>query len=125
MGLQDRVIFTDYIGEADKPALIAGAKAFVLPSFWEGFGLDVLSAMAAGVPVIVSKVGSLPEVVGAAGIFVDPNSTNSIASGIRKVLSMSKLEYNELVKRGIAQAGKFSWEKTAKKTLEVITNAQR
>lgn len=125
LGLTKEVIFTDYIVEGDKPALIAGAKAFVIPSFWEGFGLDVLPAMACGVPVVVSKIGSLPEVVGEAGIFVDPDSVESIAAGIKKVLSMSKVEYNKQVKKGLAQAAKFSWEKTAKKTLEIIENAKR
>src|SRR3989339_1436739 len=70
-------IFTDFIDEEDKTALISGAKVFVLPSFWEGFGLDVLSAFACGVPVVVSNVGSLPEVAGKAGIYVDPGGTNS------------------------------------------------
>lgn len=125
LGLKERVIFTGFISEEDKPALIAGAKAFILPSFWEGFGLDALSAMACGVPVVVSKIGSLPEVVGDAGIFVDPYSSDSIAGGIKKVLSMGKLEYNELVKRGIVQASKFSWEKVAQETMQIITNAQR
>ena len=125
MGLSGDVIFTDYVAEADKPALIAGSKVFVLPSFWEGFGLDALSAMACGVPVVVSKVGALPEVVGDAGILVDPYSTDSIAEGIKRVLTMNKVEYNRQVKNGLVQAAKFSWEKTAKETLEIITNVRR
>lgn len=123
--LEKRVIFTDYVPEADKPPLIAGAKAFVLPSFWEGFGLDALSAMASGVAVVAANVGSLPEVVGTAGILVDPYSASSISEGIRKVLRMNKLEYNKQRRLGIAQAAKFSWEKTAEATLKVITNVQR
>src|SRR5436189_302000 len=76
LGLRANVIFTDYVSESDKSALIAGAKLFVLPSFWEGFGLDALNSMASGVPVVVSNVGSLPEVVGDAGILVDPYNIN-------------------------------------------------
>lgn len=121
--LSKEVIFTDFIPEEDKPAIIAGAKAFVLPSYWEGFGLDVLPAMASGVPVIVSNIGSLPEVVGDAGVLADPSQTNSIAEAIKKVLSMSKLEYNKQVAKGLKQAAKFSWQKTAQETLEIITNA--
>jgi len=122
LGLQHDVIFTDYVAEDDKPGLIAGAKLFVLPSFWEGFGLDVLNAMASGVPVIASNVGSLPEVLGDAGILIDPYSIDSIASGIKEVLLAPPEKYNNMVSRGLAQAKKFSWEKTARKTLEVIIN---
>ena len=115
--LESRVIFTDYILEVDKPGLIAGARVFVLPSFWEGFGIDALNAMACGVPVVVSGVGSLPEVVGDAGILVDPKSVESIAGGLKKILKADKKEYNEFVKRGLTQAENFSWEKCARETL--------
>ena len=122
LGIEDQIIFTDFVNEADKPALIRGAKLFVLPSFWEGFGLDVLNAMACGVPVVASNVGSLPEVVGDAGILVDPYSIDSIAAGMREVLSAPITKYNSLIKGGLEQAEKFSWEKTARETLRVITN---
>jgi glycosyltransferase involved in cell wall biosynthesis len=122
LGLEEKVIFTDFVSEEDKPGLIKGAKVFVLPSFWEGFGLDVLNAMASGVPVVASNVGSLPEVVGRAGVLVNPNSVDSIAKGINHVLSMSILEYNSMVKKGLAQAKEFSWKKTARQTLEIIEN---
>ena len=120
LGLNEKVIFTDFVPETDKPGLIKGAKVFVLPSFWEGFGLDVLNAMAAGTPVVVSNAGSLPEVAGIAGVTVDPNNIDSIAQGISKVLSLSKSDYNSMVERGLAQAKKFSWEKTARETLEIF-----
>ncbi|KKR38358.1 hypothetical protein A2210_02235 [Candidatus Woesebacteria bacterium RIFOXYA1_FULL_40_18] len=123
LGLENKVIFTDFIDEKDKPALIAGAKAFVLPSFWEGFGLDVLNAMACGIPVIVSNVGSLPEVAGDAGIYVDPYNINSIADALVKVLSMNQVDYNKVVKAGLEQAGKFSWEKTARETLKILESS--
>lgn len=118
------IIFTDFIDEKDKPALIFGAKVFVLPSFWEGFGLDVLSSFACGVPVVVSEVGSLPEVAGNAGIYVDPHSVESIASGMKKVLNMNEKEYNRQVDLGFKQAKKFSWEECSRKTLEIIENAR-
>lgn len=119
--LEDRVIFTDFIPEEDKPALIKGAKVFVLPSFWEGFGLDILNAMACGVPVVASNVGSLPEVVGDAGILVDPKDIDSIANGINEVLLAPKAKYNSMREAGLVQAKKFNWEKTARKTLEILT----
>lgn len=123
--LTDKVIFTDYVPEEDKPAIIAGAKAFVLPSFWEGFGLDALNAMACGVPVVVSSTGSLPEVVGGAGILVNPQKPESIAEGLKAVLLASPTQYNSIVERCLAQAKKFSWEKTAQETLEILKNVQR
>lgn len=123
LGLKDSVIFTGFIPEEDKPVLIAGAKGFVLPSFWEGFGMDALNAMACGVPVVVSKIDALEEVVGQAGILVDPDDIKSMAEGIEKVLSLSKIEYNKLVEKGLSQAKKFSWEKTARKTLAILEKA--
>jgi len=122
LGLKEKIIFTDFIPEEDKPALTKGAKVFVLPSYWEGFGLDALNAMACGVPVVVSNVGSLPEVVGDAGILIDPKNPEDIASGIDKVLSMPKSDYNSLVDKGIRQSAQFSWEKTASDTLKILKN---
>ncbi len=121
LGLSGNIVFTDFIPEQDKPALIKGAKVFVLPSFWEGFGLDVLSAMACGVPVVVSNVGSLPEVTGEAGILIDPDSPESISEGIKKVINLSESDYNSMVARELSQAKKFSWERTARETLKIVT----
>lgn len=125
LNLGNRVVFTDFVAESDKPALIFGAKVFVLPSYWEGFGMDVLHAMACGIPVVVSKVASLPEVAGAAGVYVNPYKLDDIAKGLAKVLDMTPYEYNRFVERGLRQVEKFSWEKTAKKTLKVLEKAGR
>ena len=124
LGLTDDIIFTDFVPEEDKPGLIKGAKVFVLPSFWEGFGLDVVSAMACGVPVVVSAVGSLPEVAGGTGVLVNPKSPEDIARGILKVLSMGKSDYNRLVSKGLARAENFSWEKTTLETLGILEKAR-
>jgi glycosyltransferase involved in cell wall biosynthesis len=118
--LERRVIFTGFIDEKYKPAVMKGAKVFVSPSFWEGFGMHVLEAMAVGTPVVVSNKASLPEVAGDAGIYVDPYDYKDIARGIKKVLKLNKNGYNRLVKRAIEQSKKFSWDKTAKSTLEVF-----
>ena len=118
LNIEKRVVFTGFIPEADKESLIKGAKAFVLPSLWEGFGLDVVSAMASGIPVIVSDRGSLPEVVGTAGIIIDPTNYQEIGSAIEKVLTMNKTSYNIVAGNGVAQAKKFSWSKAAKITLK-------
>ena len=114
------VIFTDFIPERDKPALLKGAKVFVSPSYWEGFGLHVLEAMACGTPVVVSNVGSLPEIIEKAGQMVDPNNSKDIASSILKILRMSKNEYNMLVNKGVKQADKYSWIKTGRETIKIL-----
>jgi len=122
LGIDKRVVFTDFIPEKDKPGLIGGAKVFILPSFWEGFGLDVLNAMACGVVVVLSNIGSLPEVGGEAGVYINPNDDKDIAKGISRVLSMNKKEYNKWAMKGLRQAGQFSWEKTARETLAIFGN---
>lgn len=116
LGLADQVVFTDFVSEEDKGPLVAGAKAFLAPSFWEGFGIHVLEAMAVGVPVVVSGTGSLPEVVGEAGAIVDPYNHKSIAKGIEEAIS----RHDYYSKKGLIQAKKFSWEKTASKTLKIL-----
>lgn len=122
--LEKDVVFTGFIAEEDKPALITGARGFLLPSFWEGFGLDVLSSMACGVPVITSRCGSLPEVAGNAALYVNPNNPQDIAKQIKFLLDADKVEYNKLVKTGFSQVEKFSWEKTARQTLEVLESVK-
>lgn len=116
LGLDNKVVFTDFVPEEDVTGLMAGAKVFVLPSFWEGFGIPVVEAMATGVPVVASNIGSLPEIVGNSGILVDPNDPKDIARGIKEALE----NRDELVKKGLARAKLFSWQKTAKQTLEVL-----
>lgn len=123
--LEKNIIFTGFVDEEDKPYLIKGAKVFVLPSFWEGFGLDPLYAMGVGTPVIVSNVGSLPEVVGNAGLKVNPGNPSDIADKILEVLSMSKTNYNRLVEKGFEQVKKFSWEDSARETMEVLKKVVR
>src|SRR3989338_334288 len=125
LDIDGSVIFTDFVPEKDKRYLIKGAKALILPSFWEGFGLDPLYAMAVGTPVIVSKVASIPQVVGDAGIYFNPYDKNDIADSIKKLLSMSQLSYNKLVAKGLAQADKFSWLKTANETFKVLEAASQ
>jgi glycosyltransferase involved in cell wall biosynthesis len=120
LNLKERVVFTDFVEEEDKPVLIANATCFVLPSFWEGFGLDVLSSMACGVPVVVSNRGSLPEVVGDAGQVVDPDSSEDISKGIEKVLEASNLQIQKMKELGKKRAEQFDWEKTARDTVHVL-----
>gem|GEM_PF-80331 len=118
------VVFVDYVPEEDLPAYYSGAECFILPSSYEGFGFPPLEAMACGCPVIVSDAASLPEVVGEAAIRVKPHDTSSLAGAIEMVLTDEQLR-QELVSKGLDHAQQFSWEKTARKTLEVYETVER
>ena len=118
-GLSDSLKYLGYVQTSDLPMLYNGSVLLTLPALYEGFGLPPLEAMACGVPVVVSNISSLPEVVGEAGVLVDPNSIESIAEGILKVLSDKQLQL-ELGNRGIERAKLFSWQTTAEKTLKVL-----
>ncbi len=100
----------------------ASAAAFVFPSQYEGFGRPPLEAMACGTPVVTSNVSSLPEVVGDAAVLVKPDNVFEIARGIRDVLLDEGLRA-ELIRRGHEQAGRFSWERTARQVLEIYREA--
>jgi glycosyltransferase involved in cell wall biosynthesis len=97
------------------------AFMFILPSFYEGFGLPVIEAMACGCPVITSNVSSLPEVGGDAALYINPYDTGSFTHGIRKLIGSSNLR-NNLIEKGAERAKLFSWENTAGKYLEVFEN---
>lgn len=110
-----------FVGKSDLPAFYAGASCFVYPSLYEGFGLPVLEAMAVGCPVVTSDRGSLREIAGEAAVEVNPESIEAIAFGIRVALERGE----ELREKGIAQAQKYTWEATARKTLEVYEKIGR
>jgi len=117
--LEKEVVFTGYIPNEDLPFLYNMADVFVLPSLYEGFGLPVLEAMACGCPVVSSNTSSIPEVVGDAGILVDPYNIDEIANGILKIIKDEELR-NDLIKRGVEQSKMFSWENTAKQILDIF-----
>jgi len=118
LGIQDKVIFTGFVPDEELPSFYNSAAVFVFPSLYEGFGLPPLEAMACGCPVITSNTSSLPEVVGDAGIMVNPHDIKGLANAIEKVLTNKKLR-QQMIKNGLKQAKKFSWEKCAKETLKV------
>ena len=114
----DAIQYVGWVDEDDKPALYSSATAFAFASLYEGFGLPPLEAMACGTPVICSNASSLPEVVGNAGILVDPNDVDAWAEAMRAVLTNDARRI-EMRERGIVQAGRFSWRKCAEETVRV------
>ena len=122
LNLQGRVLFPGYIEDADLPALLSGALAFVFPSLYEGFGIPVLEAGACGVPVITSNTSSLPEVAGDAALLVDPHDVDAIAEAMYRLVTDEALRA-DLVRRGLENVKRFSWEKCARETLAVLLEA--
>ncbi len=117
LGLERAVHFPGFIEDDDLPAVYSGAALFVFPSLYEGFGLPPLEAMACGVPVVASNVSAMPEVAGDAAILVDPRDVDGLASAIARVLRDGALRARLRV-AGIARARQFSWETTARRTLD-------
>ncbi len=121
LGLEDKVIFTGFVSEEEKTALLKNAIAYVLPSLYEGFGIPVIEAMQAGCPVVISRNSSLPEVGGEAAEYIqNPQEADSIQKSMQKMVKLAPEERNKLIKKGYSQAQKFSWERCAEKTLEVL-----
>jgi glycosyltransferase involved in cell wall biosynthesis len=117
--VRDSIKIMDYVKMEDLPALYNGAALLTLPALYEGFGLPPLEAMACGTPVVVSNLSSLPEVVGDAGELVDPNSIDSIAQGLLKVLEDPQLR-EQMSRRGLERAKQFTWQTCAKKALDML-----
>lgn len=116
--LPARVVATGYVPDGHVLPLLSGAEAFVLPSLYEGFGLPVLEAQQAGVPVVCSSAGSLPEVAGDAAVFFDPLSVPDMGAKIARVAGDRDLQ-ETLRRKGQTNVGRFSWERTARETLAV------
>jgi glycosyltransferase involved in cell wall biosynthesis len=113
------IIVTGYVPDEDLPALYTGASVFVYPSFYEGFGMPPLEAMACATPVIVSDNSSLPEVVGDAGVLIDAHDPAALALHVEKVLNDPGYA-DELRRKGLERAKAFTWERSARKLLAVI-----
>ncbi len=116
--LGKRVIWPGYVDDEDMPSLYSGAELFVMPSYYEGFGLPLLEAMSCGTPVIASNATSIPEVLGDAGILVSPFDVDELAQSMLTLLK-DETKRKELIEKGLERSRMFSWEKCAKETCDV------
>jgi glycosyltransferase involved in cell wall biosynthesis len=128
-GLTEREIkFLGYVPEEDLPTLYSGARIFVFPSLYEGFGIPLIEAMACGVPVVASNVSSIPEVVQDAGILVSPRRPHEFADAVARLESDPELRF-ALIEKGLRRARDFRYDVAAQKVLrlfeEVAAEAQR
>lgn len=118
LGLEDKVLFRNDFAERELTGLLSGARAFVFPSYHEGFGLPPLEAMACGTPVACAGVSALPEVVGEAALLFDPFDELAITEAVRRLVDDDTLRV-ELREKGLQRARQFTWERTARATLDV------
>jgi glycosyltransferase involved in cell wall biosynthesis len=116
--LTEHVRFLHDVPDEDLPGLYSAAGVLTTPSFYEGFGLPALEAMGFGIPVVVSDRASLPEVVGEAGLLVNPDDPEDIARALGRVLTEEPL-HARMRERGLTQAARFTWDKAARETLAV------
>jgi glycosyltransferase involved in cell wall biosynthesis len=123
--LENRILFLGFVAGEDLPGLIKGAIAYVLPSLYEGFGMPPVEAQAVGVPVIVSRVSSLPEAIGSSGIYIeDPNSVESITLALNKAICLKKSERRAIIEEGKENTKRFDWSLSAQ-ILEILKRVSR
>ena len=115
------IILSDYISDDVLVKLYQSALGFILPSFYEGFGLPVIEAMACGCPVAVSNRSSLPEIAGEAGLIFNPDDIHDIMAKLELLISNGQ-ERNQYIKKGLLHVKKFDWRNCAETTLQVLLN---
>ena len=121
--LKNDIILTDYVADKDLPQLYANSEVYVFPSFYEGFGLPPLEAMACGVPVIASDVGCLREVLGDAVAYFPPKDAKALATAISVLISDTEMK-NDLRRKGFLKVEEYSWEEFAKNTLQLYNDVE-
>ncbi len=124
LGIEKSVLVTGYLTNLQAQAVLDHASALVFPSVYEGFGIPVLEAMSAGVPVACSDRGALPEVAGSAALYFDPSTPNRIAAAIRRIIADEPLRQS-LIAAGHENVKRFSWLRAARETLEVYKHVAK
>ncbi len=120
LGMEDRVKYVGYVADEDLAAIYSGAECLALPSWYEGFGIPILEAMACGCPVVTSSGRhAAPEVAGGAAVLVDPADPEAIATGLSQVLDDPRLRA-ELIAKGLVRGPQYDWDNTGRLTAEVI-----
>lgn len=119
---QERIVFLGFVPDEQLASIYSGAKFFVYLSFYEGFGLPPLEAMQCGLPVLVSNVSSLPEVVGDSGLYANPYDLSAIVTGMEKMINDTGLRQS-LSLLAMDRAKNFSWEQTARLTKKAYLNS--
>ena len=122
VGQQENVVQTGYVSDGELRALYENAACFVFPSFYEGFGLPLLEAMALGCPAVSSNAASLPALGEGAALFVDPHSPEQMANAIAQVLT-DPIFRAEMSDQGKVRALQFRWRETARRTWEILLEA--
>ncbi|MFI5205358.1 MAG: glycosyltransferase family 4 protein, partial [Candidatus Paceibacterales bacterium] len=118
---KDIVVYLNHVSDEDRFVILGKADLLVLPSFYEGFGMTILEAFSAGVPVATSNVSSMSEVAGEAAVYFDPRNIAEIKNAIKSVLLDKSLSEN-LKTKGLARLKDFSWQKCAAETLKILTD---
>lgn len=121
LAISDRIIRTEHLNEKALSVAYQNAEALALPSYYEGFGLPLIEAMAAGCPVIASNTGPFPELAEGSALFFDPKDESQMSKALESILEPKTRE--ALVSRGLEQARKFSWDTSAKKHMETYQKA--
>lgn len=118
LSIEDKVVFTDYVEEEDKPLIYKMASVFIFPSIYEGFGIPVIEAMASSVPVITSTASSLKEIAGEAAAVVEPKDIDSMSNAMKQILENEAVR-NSMIEKGHAQAKKFNWQSSVEKLADI------
>lgn len=121
--INHKIKIIGYINDEDLPHLYKQALCFILPSLYEGFGFPVIEAMSVGTPVIVSNTSSLPEIVGDAGLMINPTSISDIENSIKSVANFSLSERKSIIEKGYLAVRKYSWEACAREIIETLREA--
>jgi glycosyltransferase involved in cell wall biosynthesis len=116
--LQNQVIFTDYVSQSEKWAIMSGAQAFIIPSTYEGFGIPAIEAMKMNIPVIASNIPAFKEVAQKAALYIDPADPQTLVEAMVKILTPTVRQ--QLIQNGVIRAQKYTWSASAQKLLNLF-----